>query len=131
MLKRLINRLQSRKMFIIANPTDNSIIFSKRLFNHIRRTTDSNLTRAFVFRRSPIGDYGFCFNHGLNPQTTQLADIQYNAQKHCIGFESLNPTVNRIFYDYALSADGPRKLGVSPEFACGKPYYRIINPNTP
>ena len=57
--------------------------------------------------------YAFCINP-IMEQETQLADIQYNAKHHCVGFECLVPTVNRIFYDYGLKAETRAKLTVVP-----------------
>ena len=57
--------------------------------------------QVFVFRLVGKGDYAFTLNPNIE-EPTVLCDIQYNSKHRTIGFETLCPTVNRIFYDYGL-----------------------------
>lgn len=122
----IINILLNRKPFIIADPRDNSITLSKRLFKHIKRQGHKE-AKIFVFAIPDNDTYGFAVNPDIS-QETVLAALQYNSKHKSIGFESLCPTVNKIFYDYKLP-DRPAKLSVgirkSPD---GRHYYEIIKP---
>lgn len=101
----------NRGMYVIADAKDNSITFSKRLFHHLK-VFDNDEAKIYVFKLSKEGEYAFILNPELE-QETQLAEIQFNAKHKTIGFESLCPTVNRIFYDYGLPVDICCKLSVS------------------
>lgn len=84
--------------------------------------------KVYVFRLSDSKDYCFTINPILE-KDTQLADIQYNSKHHTVGFESLCPTVNRIFYDYGLPHDSRAKLTVEVCRADLIPtYYHILRP---
>lgn len=123
-----------RSLYVIADPADNSVTLSRALFENM---DVMNQEQAKVFMFS-VGDLivgtGYAFT--LNPdieQPTCLADIQYNSKHRSIGFESLCPTVNRIFYDYGLPYDRPAKLSVEPATIPwqGKTftYYKILRPH--
>lgn len=111
--------LRLRKFYVIADATDNSITLSKWLFRMLDVYNQDeakvfmfcintfNADGSFVTRK----DYAFTLNPKLD-QETQLCDIQYNQKHRCIGFETLNPTVNRIFYDYGMQAYIRCKLSV-------------------
>lgn len=111
------------KLYVIADATDNSITFSRHLFR-LLDVMDEADAKVFVCKLTGVRGmessdeiyrpvYAFCINTPIN-QDTQLADIQYNPKYHCVGFESLCPTVARIAYDYGLSAMQRIKLSVSP-----------------
>lgn len=69
-------------------------------------------------------------NPPVSEKDTQIADIQYNDLHMTIGFESLCPTVNRIFYDYGIGAIGNAKLSVTPSrTADDKIFYKIERPD--
>lgn len=120
-------------LYIIADPTDNSITLSKMLFRHMRVMQQSE-AKVFVFSVSEDnGAMSYAF--ALNPPgltDTQLADIQFNSRHRSIGFESLCPTVNRIFFDYGLPADSKVKLSVEPQTVSGPTetfrIYKILRP---
>ena len=124
--------LRLQKLYVIADATDNSITLSKWLFR-MMDVYSQNEAKVFVFTlsASPFGPrhYAFALNPKLD-QETQLCDIQYNQKHHCIGFETLNPTVNRIFYDYGLQADTRCKLSVDMlQTAAGDiTYYELLRP---
>lgn len=132
MLKKIIAWWHNRRRnFVIVDPNDNSITFSRSLFNHIKKLTGETdvQPKVFVFYIPATKCYGFT----LNPQfthPTQLADIQYNAKYKCIGFESLNPTVTRILYDYDVSQyKKPCKLSVTVQLKHARQYYQIERPH--
>ena len=126
-----IRGLFSGSLFIIADASDNSITLSKRLCHHMR-VMELKEAKVFVFktysRFTPTeAHYAFVLNPRFT-QDTQLADIQYNSKYKTIGFETLNPTVNRIFYDYGLEPLIKVKLTVKPRKAGDCDYYEILPP---
>ena len=129
------------KLYVIADATDNSITFSRHLFRlldvmdeadaKVYVTQLCNVTNMLGKWDGPL--YAFCINPPID-QDTQLADIQYNPKHHCVGFESLCPTVNRIFYDYDIAVLRRVKLSVIPcgvnriDLAVPLRYYVILPP---
>lgn len=113
-------------MFVIADASDNSITFSKRLFDHMR-VMEQDSAKVYVFYIPETQCYGFVLNPNIE-QETQLADIQFNTKHKSIGFESLVPTVNRIFYDYGLPAESSCMLSVKAKKTGSLQYYQILRP---
>lgn len=128
---KLMNIWRSLRYYVVADPSDNSITLSKHLFRHIRdNAKDGGDTSVFIFRIPENGAFGFMCDHGLG-DSAQLGRIQYNGRYRCIGFETLCPSVGRIFYEYGLPALRPVKLSVSVmRTGQGKIYYQIDIPNT-
>ena len=126
MLRRIRRWLHRWTMFVIADPKDNSITFSKALCKHMR-VMELDAAKVFVFRITEDDTFGMMLNPELE-MPTQLADVQYNSKHKCIGIESLNPTVNRIFYDYQMPHDGKAKLSVEVCETNGKTFYKINRP---
>ncbi len=124
----IINRWRRRgihrRMFVILDGKDNSVTLSKTLYSHMS-LDDADQAKVFVFRIGGTTTYAFAVNPDIQ-EPTQLADIQYNSKHRCIGFETLNPTVNRILYDYGLPACSVAKLSVEPASANGTSYYKIL-----
>lgn len=128
--------LRLQKLYVIADATDNSITLSKWLFR-MMDVYSHDEAKVFVFIVFSIADdgkvknkeYAFTLNPKLD-QETQLCDIQYNQKHRCIGFETLNPTVNRIFYDYGLKADTRCKLSVDMRHTEQNDvtYYKLLRP---
>jgi hypothetical protein len=127
-----------RSLYVIADPADNSVTLSRALFEHMD-VMNQEQAKVFMFSvgdgSAGTGIYAFTLNPDIE-QPTCLADIQYNSKHRSIGFESLVPTVNRIFYDYGLPYDRPVKLSVEPATVpCGSPqgktftYYKILRPH--
>lgn len=146
-LMRVWRWYRQRTLYVIADATDNSITFSRNLFD-LLDVMGQDEAKVYVFRLcNAVVEEGSKWNGRLyaftiNPpfgQETQLADIQYNAKHKCIGFESLCPTVNQIFYDYGLPHNTKAKLSVHPSSVNGDnpavpiDYYLILPPhdNTP
>lgn len=134
MFQRLNTWWRNRRYFVILDSRDNSVTFSRRLFMHIKRVHGGAdvQPKVFVFYTPAARRYGFAVNVPFN-NPTQLADIQYNSKHRCIGFESLNPTVARILYDYGV---GPRrfmkpcKLTVTTQVTPqGRVYFQIERPH--
>lgn len=136
MIKKLKNWLQSLEYYVIADPEDNSITLSKRLFKHIQNhAEEGDAAKVFVFQVSEDEEsvtgsvkYGFMVNPDIN-KPTQMCDIQYNSEHKCIGFETLCPSVNRIFYEYGLPSNCPIKLSISIRKAQDKVFYQIEKPD--
>lgn len=129
--RKLLYRWQSLRYYVIADPADNSITLSKRLFQHIRNNAKEDKdTSVFMFRIPDTGTFGFIANHSI-AKPTQLCQIQYNGKYRCVGFETLCPSVGRIFYEYGLPALRPVKLSVSVKRTPqGKVYYQIDVPSS-
>ena len=129
-LKKIINWFRSRHMYVIADATDNSITFSHALFHHMGGLSLEQ-AKVFAFYVPAVeprqGHYGFILNPEFD-QETQLADIQYNTKHRTIGFEMLNPTVNRMFYDYGLRPMTKVKLTVKCKRLHEITYYQISPP---
>lgn len=128
-LQKLRQRESLRKTYVIIDGADNSVTLSEKLYKRIEKVCTDE-AKVFVFRLSHEPVYAFCVNPILE-QPTQLADIQYNSKYRCIGFESLNPTVNRILYDYSLPAGSRVKLSVEPEKVQDMEIYKIMPNDRP
>lgn len=132
MFHQLIDRLLNRRKFVIIDPNDSSVTLSRALFSHIRRS-HRDITgepKVFMFYIPAAKAYGFTLR--VPEQTTQLASIQYNTKHRCIGFETLNPTVAKILYDYGVpTSEKPCRLTVSPcKTTSGLLFYRIERPSS-
>lgn len=124
---RLYNFLFGRSLYVIADATDNSITLSKRLF-HKMGVMELDVAKVYVFSIPLSKTYAFILNPPFD-KPTQLCDIQYNSKHRCVGFETLCPTVNRIFYDYRLPHDRRCKLSVKLRKTVeGVVYYEICRP---
>lgn len=132
MLNRLITWWRNRHNFVIMDTRDNSVTFSRRLFRHIKDMYGAAdvQPKVFVFYVPATKCYGFAVNVPLD-RPTQLADIQYNSKHKCIGFESLNPTVAKILFDYGVSRFMmPCKLTVTTQVTPqGRDYFQIERPH--
>ena len=130
LFKIILDWLRYRHMWVIADATDNSITFSRALFHHMGGLSLGQ-AKVFTFYVPAVephqGHYGFMLNPEFDKKT-QLADIQYNTKHRTIGFEMLNPTVNRMFYDYGLRPMTKAKLSVKAKTAGDITYYEICPP---
>lgn len=130
--KKLITWWRNRHNFVIMDARDNSVTFSHCLFRHIKNVCGEAdvQPKVFVFYTPATKCYGFAINVPFD-QPTQLADIQYNSKHKCIGFESLNPTVAKILYDYGVSRFlKPCKLTVTTQVTPqGHVYFQIERPH--
>lgn len=128
-VEKIMQRWRALRYYVIADPTDNSITLSKRLFSHMRKVAGNDAS-VFVFRIPKNGTFGFMVNHGIGDHA-QLCQIQYNGKYRCVGFETLCPSVGRIFYEYGLPALLPAKLSVTVgHTAHGKIFYQISMPSS-
>lgn len=126
MLRKIYNWVFGHGLYILADATDNSVTLSKLLFHHMG-VMKLDVAKVYVFSIPSRRTYGFTLNPSFD-KPTQLCDIQYNSKHRCIGFETLCPTVNRIFYDYRLPHDGRCKLSVKVRQTEGIVYYEICRP---
>ena len=119
------------RWYVIADPNDNSITFSKGLYKALKLLSYEVKPCAFVFTLSDTKEYAFCINPDL-PEGLPMGEIQFNPKYKTIGFESLVPTVQSVFFDYGLPADRACKLSVSKgtQIVEGKEliYYKIERP---
>lgn len=130
--KKLITWWRNRQYFVIMDARDSSVTFSRRLFRHIKRVYgEADIQpKVFVFYAPAAKRYGFAVNVPFD-KPTQLADIQYNSKHKCIGFESLNPTVAKMLYDYGIVRfTKPCKLTVTTQVTPqGRVYFQIERPH--
>lgn len=124
--KKILSWFYSRDMFVIADATDNSITFSRALTRHMN-LMHLDEAKVFAFYIPSKLHYAFILNPEFD-QETQLADVQYNSKYKSVGFEMLNPTVNRMFYDYRLPHGIKVKLSVKPRPLGNNFYYAILPP---
>ena len=119
-----------RRLYVIADPADNSVTLSKALWHHILKNTPcKDSAKVFVFAVPDNNVFGFILNPHLD-RTTQIADLQYNAKYRSIGFESLCPSVNYIFYRYRLPVDTAVRLSVTVRHTGnGDMYYQLDRPS--
>lgn len=117
------------RYYIIADCSDNSVTFSRALFDHIRRSNhDADHAKLFGFYIPASMCYAFMVNPDLGADTI-MSDIQYNEKYRTIGYEALCPTVTRIFHDYGLPDCIKMRLSVLPCLTGdNKPYYIIQHP---
>lgn len=130
-IKKFLRRICHLPFYVIADPRDNSISFSRALLHHIRKhAKDSDQATVMGFRIGKSGHYGFIVNPEYSREETILSDIQANDQCRTVGFEALCPTVAKIFYDYNIEDYlKPKILFVTPEHtSSGKLYYKIYPP---
>ncbi len=131
MLKRFLNlwrAIRFFRYFVIADSNDNSITLSRKLYKHIELSSHSGSPCSlFVFRIPQWGTYGFSLAPVFD-RKTQVAELQYNSKYRSIGFESLCPTVNRIFMDYGIPFGTKSKLTVTVRKTHGIVFYNIERP---
>jgi hypothetical protein len=128
-LGKLINIINSLRYYVVADPSDNSITLSKKLFYHIKKHSASDSdTSVFVFRIPQHNTFGFMLNPDIEEQT-QLCQIQYNGKYKCVGFETLCPSVGYILFNYGLPALHKVKMSVSlHKTPQGRLYYQFDAP---
>lgn len=120
-IKNFINTLGC---YVIADPNDNSITLSKRLFKHIQKHHKNNIVMGVKIKNK--NKYAFIVDPDIKEQT-QTAQIQHNDKHKTIGFETLTPAVGRIFYDYQLPPHKPQRLSITiKQLPTNNKYYYII-----
>ena len=130
MFKKLRKRLETMRLYVIADAKDNSVSLSRGLFKRLRVMRQRE-AKIIVFTIAGTDDYAFMMNPpGLTKEDTQLADIMYDYEEGSVGFECLVPTVNRIFFDYGLPADSKWQLDIKEKtMPDGHRYYQICRPD--
>lgn len=118
-MKKIIDyilNLKNRGLYVDLDPNDTSITLSKKLFQKMG-VMEQKEAKVMVFIiaqacEQPI--YGFELNPPLpNDSEAPVAEVQFNTKHHCVGFETLVPTVAKILYDYMLP-NQPVRLQVRP-----------------
>lgn len=128
--RKLKKMWQSLRYYVIADPADNSVTLSKALFRHMKSSAlEGSEACVFVFSIPADNTFGFMVNPDFDKQT-QLCNIQYNERFHCVGFETLCPSVGRILYDYGIGESIRVKLSVSVrKTPQGKMFYQFEKPH--
>lgn len=133
---RLLTRLRSlicnkRGCYAILG-TDNSVTLAPGLLSMMRSVCPGEIDggiKFFVFR---VGkNFGFKINGvqcHFKDKETQLGSLQYNSKYKCLGFETLNPTVNRMFYEWGINGD-EAMVKVTLEKDKLSTYFLMHNPN--
>lgn len=129
-ISELIKLLQSLRYYVIADPRDDSVTFSKGLFMHMRKRAEKDANaRVFMFRIPEHTTFGFTINPALEKETI-LCPVQYNDRFKCIGFQALCPSVGLMLYEFGLPSDAMTKLSVSVHRSPrGMVYYQFDKPN--
>ena len=132
MFRKIARLFKSMEYYVIMDPEDNSITFSKKLFRHIKdNNKGSDKATAFVFRETCSTEFGFMVNPDLDAKKAHLCAIQYNDKLKCIGFESLKPSVTYMLYEYGIG-NVKTKLSVSVRHtAVGQTFYSFDKPTKP
>ncbi len=130
MILKFIDAFRKLSRFAIMDASDNSVTFSKRLFKDLR-LLELTEAKVMVFTLSGTRDYAFMVNPPLSEGTeTQLAEVMINDRYHCIGFECLVPTVNRIFFDYGLPEGSKCRVTVERgQTETGLEYWKFCRPH--
>lgn len=114
-----------KRNYVLADSADNSISLSGGLLSCIREDLGPC---GKVAARIVLGNDGFyyIFFAGDKREDEEVYSSQlcYNDYYDSVGFETLIPTVNRIFYDYGID-ERYRKLGVKAVKIGGRTLYRI------
>lgn len=133
MIERIRDAIRSRRLSVTLDPGDSSVTLSKELVRHMGVMSGSEA--KVIVTRTSHPTYGSVYCFVMNPDLTghgetQLSDIQYNGKYRTVGFESLCPTVSRIFYDYGIMPhDRPKRLRVRPVRAeSGITAYLMLRP---
>lgn len=128
MIKNLIARIKNRGLYVDLDPADTSITLSKKLFQKMG-VMDNKEAKVMVFIiaqacEQPI--YAFELNPPL-PKGSEapVAEVQFNTKHHCVGFETLVPTVAKILYDYMLP-NHPVRLMVRPRQIDGRTIWMMM-----
>lgn len=104
-----INDWKYRGLYVDLDPVDTSITLSKKLFQKmgVMQQKEAKVMVFMIAQACEQPIYGFELNPPL-PEDSEapVAEIQFNTKHHCVGFETLVPTVAMILYDYLL----PNKL---------------------
>jgi hypothetical protein len=115
-IERIKSNFKNRGLYVTLDPNDNSVTFSPYLWKLLKKRIDAEGKSKIIVFSSRINEYkqyGFQLNPDIEGET-QLADVQYNGKFDCYGFETLVPTVNRIFFDYHITDyRKPHRLGVN------------------
>lgn len=116
--------------YAILDTADSSVTLSRKLFQHIKSelADDAKEAKVFTFYIPESDSFGFMVNPTMD-YPTQMGQIQYNQKYHCVGYETLNPTVAMILYRYGIDTLNPVKLSVSiKQSGDGKTFYQFCKP---
>lgn len=130
-MKKIIDYIlnfKNRDLYVDLDPDDSSITLSKKLFQKMG-VMEQKKAKVMVFIiaqacKQPI--YAFELNPPLPKDSeTPVAEVQFNTRHHCVGFETLVPTVAKILYDYMLP-NHPVRLMVRPRQIDGRTIWLMM-----
>lgn len=113
-------------MTATIDPTDNSVTICEALYDDMTDHDRKVDEKIFVFYIPLTREYAFMVGAKFD-QETQLTELQYNPKTRTVGFETLNPTVVRICYDYGLELEKPTTVGVEKRRTGDMEYY-VLKP---
>ena len=115
--------MKRKNLRATIDPTDNSVTLNKELYDLLSASGGVE-GDIFAFRLADSGEYGFMVNAPTGDVETQKSRLQYNGKYETVGFESLNPSVVRICYEYGLDVEKPHDVEVEVRrLKGGKEYY--------
>ena len=133
--KSLWFRYTTRGLYVDLDPADTSITLSKELFIKmgVMKQQEAKVIVFIVCQTISRPDwekglpiYGFELNPPLpKGSDTPTAEIMFNTKHHCVGFETLVPTVAMILNDYHLPNRSVR-LKVIPHEVQGRTIWMML-----
>lgn len=96
--------MKSKDLHITADCTDNSITLSPDLCKSLR-TGQGKSVHIFVFQIKETGEFAFSRVSQTFAKQTQCGVVSYSQTLKSLGFISLVPTVNYMFYNMGIDAD--------------------------
>lgn len=111
-------------MCVILDPSDNSVIFSRRLHEDILKSSKDN-KKVIQFKEKGSSLYSFGLYEPKEEEDIQLTEIQVADDGH-VGFSAVCPTVHRIYYDYVIPYSLKSEVFPVKRFKCGERVYYTI-----
>lgn len=126
-LKSIFRRFMGN-LYIICDSSDNSVSLSDELLAYIREDLGPvGKVNARIMsghkKNKPTGEY-YIFFFGDEGDDNYKSTLCRNDYYDSVGFETLIPTINRIFLDYSIN-DKVAKLKVKPIRIRDKRLYKI------
>ena len=119
-----------RGLYVDLDPADTSITLSKKLFQKmgVMQEKEAKVIVFIVCKACKQPVYAFELNPPLPKDSeTPTAQIMFNTKHHCVGFETLVPTVAKILYDYMLP-NKPIRLRIKPKDVKGRTIWMMMPP---
>lgn len=121
-LKNIFKR-KGKDLYVVMDQSDSSITLSPNLFKEMGGAKGLQGKDIFVFEVEE--GYGFAIEpEQLKGKETQFCRVQYNSKHRTYGFETLCPTVAKIFYRAGIEED-VKRFSVEKKTADKTEYYKI------